>query len=137
PDNGTAYDIDGNGTGTLPSGYRRIQQSNPDLRWETATQNNIGLDFALFGQQITGSFDYFTKSTKDILIQPPFIATLGEGGNRWVNGASMANKGYEFLLTYANRGDNLLYSITGNLAGYRNKVTELPEDVINSYPGNG
>lgn len=137
PDNGTAYDINGTGTGTLPSGYRRIQQSNPNLRWETATQNNFGVDFGLFGQRISGSFDYFTKNTDDILIQPPFIATLGEGGNRWVNGASMTNKGYEFLLTYANGTEKLRYTITGNLAGYRNKVTKLPEDVINSYPGNG
>src|SRR5690606_37686668 len=66
PDNGTAYDIGGNGTGNLPSGYRRIQQSNPNLRWETATQNNFGVDFGFFDQRLTGSFDYFTKNTDDI-----------------------------------------------------------------------
>lgn len=58
---GTAYDITGNDTGSLPSGYRRVQLSNPDLRWETATQNNFGLDFGLFDQKVTGSFDYFIK----------------------------------------------------------------------------
>lgn len=137
PDNGTAYDIAGNGTGNLRSGYRRIQQSNPNLRWETATQHNFGVDFGFFNQQLTGSFDYFTKNTDDILILPPFIATLGEGGNRWVNGASMANRGYEGIVTFNKSHERWRYTITGNIGAYRNKVTQLPEDVINSYPGNG
>lgn len=137
PDNGTAYDIAGNGTGSLPSGYRRIQQSNPNLRWETATQNNFGVDFGFFNQQLTGSFDYFTKNTNDILIQPPFIATLGEGGNRWVNGAAMTNTGYEGIVTYTRQGERWRYAVSGNIGSYRNKVTKLPEDVINAYPGNG
>ncbi len=137
PDNGTAYDISGSGTGSLPSGYRRIQQSNPDLRWEAAKQNNIGVDFGFLDQKLTGSIDYFNKYTDDILISPPFIATLGEGGNKWVNGASMENRGFEFLLSYSDRKGDFRYNVTGNLAGYRNKITKLPEDVINSYPGNG
>lgn len=137
PDNGTAYDINGAGTGTLPSGYRRVQQPNPNLRWESATQHNIGVDFGFFNQKLTGSFDYFKKNTSDILISPPFIATLGEGGNRWVNGASMSNRGYEFLLSYSSSHNHWKYSVTGNMAGYRNKIVKLPEDVINSYPGNG
>lgn len=137
PDNGTAYDITGNGTGSLPSGYRRIQQSNPNLRWETATQNNIGLDMGFFNNSLYGSFDYFMKTTEDILISPPFIATLGEGGNRWVNGATLDNKGFEFTLSYSGKFGDIKYDVTGNIAGYRNKVVKLPEDVINSYPGNG
>ncbi len=137
PDNGTAYDIGGNGSGSLPSGYRRIQQSNPNLRWETATQNNIGVDFGFLSQKISGSFDYFTKTTEDILISPPYIATLGEGGNRWVNGASMDNKGFEFLLSYNEKFGDWKLDVTANIAGYRNKVVKLPEDVINSYAGNG
>jgi len=137
PDQGTAYDIYGDGTGVLPSGYRRVQQSNPNLRWESSSQHNFGLDFGFLNQKLSGSIDYFLKNTEDILISPPFIATLGEGGNRWVNGASMTNKGFEFILTYANNRDDFRYSVTGNIAGYRNKITKLPEDVINSYPGNG
>jgi hypothetical protein len=99
-DHGTAYDITGTGTGDLLSGYRRTQQMNADLKWETTTQNNIGLDFGFLDQKISGSFDYFTKSTKDILINPPYIATIGEGGSRWVNGATLENKGFEFILSY-------------------------------------
>lgn len=137
PDNGTAYDLYGNGGGNLASGYRRIQQSNPDLKWETTTQNNIGLDFGFLNQKISGSFDYFTKKTEDILISPPYIATLGEGGNRWVNGATLENKGFEFLISYNDKIGDLGISLTGNISHYKNKVVKLPEDVINSYAGNG
>jgi TonB-linked SusC/RagA family outer membrane protein len=137
PDNGTAYDIYGNGSGNLLSGYRRTQQVNPNLKWETTTQNNIGLDFGFLNRKISGSFDYFMKKTEDILINPPYIATLGEGGNRWVNGATLENKGFEFMLGYNEKTGDLGISLTGNVSKYVNKVVKLPEDVINSYAGNG
>ncbi|WP_436416496.1 SusC/RagA family TonB-linked outer membrane protein [Petrimonas sp.] len=137
PDGGTAYDINGAGAGNLPSGYRRMQMANPNLKWETTTQSNIGVDFGFLNQKISGSFDYFFKSTKDILINPPFIATIGEGGSRWVNGATLENRGMEFVLSYTDKIGDVGVSVTGNLSNYKNKVVKLPEDVINSYPGNG
>lgn len=136
-DQGTAYDITGAGQGQLPSGFIRTQRVNPDLKWEATTQNNAGIDFGLFNQMFTGSIDYFYKKTDDILVKPPYIATIGFGGDRWVNGASMENSGFEFMLTYNQKVGEVDLNITGNIASYRNKITKLPEDVINSYPGNG
>ncbi|GHT35811.1 SusC/RagA family TonB-linked outer membrane protein [Bacteroidia bacterium] len=136
-DNGTAYDISGTGQGTLPSGFIRVQRPNPDLKWEATTQSNAGIDFGFMGQKLTGSVDYFFKKTNDILVKPPYIATIGYGGDRYVNGASMENSGIELLLTYQQKSGEVDWSITGNLASYRNKITKLPEDVVNSYPGNG
>ena len=89
---GTSYDFLGTGTGTLPSGYQLVQRSNEDVRWETTTQSNIGLDFGLLNQKIYGSVDYFVKNTSDMLIQPAYIGVIGEGGSRWVNGASLRNE---------------------------------------------
>jgi hypothetical protein len=78
------------------------------------------------------------KKTKDILILPPYLAVIGEGGSRWVNGASMENWGLEFTLGYRNKTNfGLAYDVTANLSSYRNEVTYLPEDVQNSYGGNG
>ncbi|RGP17148.1 SusC/RagA family TonB-linked outer membrane protein [Parabacteroides gordonii] len=136
-DQGTAYDITGTGQGQLPSGFIRTQRVNPDLKWEATTQNNAGIDFGVFNQMFTGSIDYFYKKTDDILVKPPYIATIGFGGDRWVNGASMENSGFEFMLTYNQKVGEVDLNITGNIASYRNKITKLPEDVINSYPGNG
>jgi len=137
-DRGTAYDMNGAGQGQLQSGFVRIQQGNDSLKWESTTQSNIGIDFGLFNNKLSGSVDYFIKKTSDILISPPYLAVIGEGGNRWFNGASMQNKGIEILLSYNGRiSKDLDFSITGNLATFRNKVTYLPDEVLTAYPGNG
>ncbi|WP_019948779.1 SusC/RagA family TonB-linked outer membrane protein [Hymenobacter aerophilus] len=136
-DHGTAYDIYGNDT-SLPSGYRRVQRPNPGLKWETTTQTNLGIDFGLWQNKLSGSVDYFVKKSEDILVNLPYLAVVGEGGDRFVNGASIENRGWEFLLNYQNElANGLTYSITGNLATYRNELTYLPDEVINAYGGNG
>ena len=136
--NGTAYDMYGQGTGTLPSGYSVVQTGNDDLKWETTIQTNLGIDFGLFDQKLFGGVDYFFKSTKDILILPGYIGAIGEGGSRWVNGASMENEGLEVLVGY--RGslkEEFKFEIAANFATYSNKITKLPLAVVNDYGGNG
>ena len=138
PSLGTAYDITGAGSGTLPSGYIQTQTGNSSIKWETSTMSNWGADVGFLNNRLTGSFDYFTKTTKDILIRPPYIAVRGEGGGQYVNGASVENTGYEAVLTYNGRaGKSLTFNITGNISDYRNKVTYLPQSVLYSYGGNG
>jgi TonB-linked SusC/RagA family outer membrane protein len=137
-DNGSAYDINGNNTGQLPSGFTRIQQGNDSLKWEGTRELNMGLDFGLFNNKLSGSVDYFIKKTSDILISPGYLAVQGEGGNYWFNGASMQNKGLEVILSYAGSlTKELGFTVTGNFSTYRNKVTHLPVQVLTSYPGNG
>jgi len=137
-DGGTAYDIEGNDTGTLPSGFVKIQRGNNSLKWETTKEANYGIDFGLFEQRLSGTVEYFVKNTSDILIRPGYLAAIGEGGFQTFNGASMQNKGFEALLTYENEiNDELSFSISGNISKYINKVTELPSTVLTAYPGNG
>lgn len=136
--NGTSYDLTGKGGETLPSGYKKVQQGNPDLKWETTTQTNIGLDFGFFDQRLYGSAEYYIKNTDDILVQPPYLGVIGEGGYCWYNGASMENKGWEVSFGWRDETEfGLSYGISGNISGYRNEVTKLPEDVENAYGGNG
>ncbi|WP_346320693.1 TonB-dependent receptor [Chitinophaga sp. YIM B06452] len=137
-DSGSAYDINGSGSGQLPSGFTRIQRGNDSLKWESTKESNFGVDFGLLDNKLTGSVDYFIKKTSDILISPGYLAVQGEGGNYWFNGASMQNKGLEVLLSYSsNLSKSLSFSVTGNFSTYRNKVTHLPVQVLTSYPGNG
>jgi TonB-dependent starch-binding outer membrane protein SusC len=133
---GTAYDIGGVNGGTLPSGYARVQLANPNLKWESTREVNTGLDFGLLQDRIFGSFDYFNRVTSDILIEPPFAATVGEGGSQWENGATVSNKGYEITLGYRDRAGALNYSVNVNVASARDKVTKLPASVVRAYPGN-
>ena len=84
-----------------------------------------------------GSFDYFTRETTDILIQPPIATAIGEGQLKWVNGATKENKGFELVLGYRDEvAGGLTYNIIFNLAKFRDKITELPEEVRTAYPGN-
>lgn len=135
--NGTSYAIGGNESGNIPSGFRRLSLGNPDLKWETTTQTNVGVDFTLFQNRLYGSFDWFNKKTTDMLFEPPYIAALGEGGYRWVNAANMTNRGIEAQVTWAVNREDFRYAISGNVSSYRHQVNSLPENVIYAYGGNG
>ncbi len=137
---GTSYDIAGtNGGQTLPSGFKRNQLGNDDLKWETTTQTNLGLDFGLFRNALYGSFEWYFKKTKDILVYMPGIGVMGEGSSQWINAGEVENKGIELNVGY--RGDlgELSYDLSGNLGTYRNKVTKLPETIAanGTFGGNG
>ncbi len=134
---GTAYSLSGANTGTLPSGFVQTQAANSGLKWETTDEINVGLDYAILNNKIFGSFDYFSRKTSGILITPPVAATLGEGQTKAVNGAAKSNKGFEFVLGYrGTAGSDLKYNIVTNFARFRDKITELPENVRPAYAGN-
>jgi hypothetical protein len=134
---GTAYDLNGANTGNLPSGFVSIQGANPNLKWETTDEANFGLDFGLFDGMIQGSFDYFTRKTSDILITPPVASAVGEGQLRVLNGAAKSNRGFELSAGYYARpkGD-FTYNVMAGVSRFRDKITELPEEVRAAYPGN-
>jgi TonB-dependent starch-binding outer membrane protein SusC len=133
---GTAYDINGNGTGNLPSGFVSIQAENPDLKWETTKEVNLGLDFSLFDFAINGSFDFFKRNTSDILTRPPIASVIGEGQLRVLNGASTETFGWELALSYFKKYDNgLSLSINTNFGAFQDKITFLPEEVRAAFPG--
>lgn len=133
---GTAYDLNGNNTGNLPSGFVSIQAANSGLRWEETREVNVGLDFGLLQNKIAGSFDYFVRNTEGILIQPPVASVLGEGRQRFLNGASTRTKGWELSLAYSDTYENGLYfAVSTNFGAFKDKITELPEEVRTAYPG--
>lgn len=135
---GTSYPIEGNETGPLLSGYRRTWLGNPDLKWETTTQTDVAVDFGFLNNRITGSLGYYFKKTRDILVQTPYIAAMGEGGEPWINGADMNNRGIEFEIGYRNDPQHAFqYAISANVGTYKTKIVSLPENVINKYPGDG
>lgn len=134
----TSYDIDGKGSGQLASGFKRERIGNQRLKWETTTQTNFGLDFAFLDNSLYGSAEYYIKKTTDILVEPPYAGIKGEGAAQWVNGAAMENKGLELSVGYRNETSfGLKYDINANLSTNKNRITELPESVINAYGGNG
>ena len=139
-DSGSSYDIAGkNGGYALANGYVRQQRANEDIKWETTTQHNIGLDYAFLHNEIYGSFDWFDKKTKDILLFMDGIAAMGEGASQWINAGEVKNTGWEFSLGYRHKLKNgFSWDITGNISKYVNEITKLPETVAANgrYGGN-
>ena len=130
----TAYDLQLAGSGVFPSGFRATQSQNNDLKWETTEQWNWGLDFNLFRNSVYGTFDTYIKKVKDMLINPAYLGSMGEGGASWLNGPSLQNWGMELTLGYRGTTDfGLRYDIRGNADFFRSKVTYLPETTTGSY----
>jgi TonB-linked SusC/RagA family outer membrane protein len=79
---------------------RPTQNPNPDLKWEKKTEINIGLDFAILNNRISGTFDYYNRKTRDMLYQynvptPPYLyPTI------YANVGVMQNKGWEAMLNF-------------------------------------
>lgn len=133
---GTAYDITGNG-GTLPSGYIRTQRANKNLKWESTKQHNFGIDFAVLNSKLSGSFDYYLKYTRDILMKPGYVATLGEGAGAWLNGADIDNKGFELALNYEDKFGDFGLKVNGVFSHNKQKVKHVPDEAVNNFAGNG
>ena len=137
---GTSYDIAGtNGGQTLPSGFKRNQLGNDNLKWETTTQTNVGFDFGMLRNALYGSFEWYYKKTTDILVYMPGIGVMGEGSSQWINAGEMTNKGIELNVGYRGSVGDFQYDISGNIGTYRNKVTKLPETLAaaGTFGGNG
>jgi TonB-linked SusC/RagA family outer membrane protein len=124
------YAIDG-AQNSVTTGYTQTRNGNPDLKWETSTQTNIGIDFGMFDDRIEITADYFTKKTEDLLLERPLPPNIG-GTNQtvWSNAGSMENKGFEFNFIYkSNLQNSFVYDLGLNFASIKNELTELPEDI--------
>ena len=120
-----AYDINGTNSATTP-GITLAASGNPDLKWETTTQNNIGIDLQLFSGRLNLTADFFMKNTRDMLTIPPALDVAGENAAIWLNTGKMKNTGWELTLGYNSPtyGD---FSWNGsvNLSQYKNKLVTL------------
>jgi len=134
----TAYMIDGRKEGLMPSGYRLTHSGNPYVRWEATEQFDVGVDFGLFDQRLSGSFSAYRKTTDGMLYELTYVGTAGEGNAVWINAANMTNDGIELAITFRSPLNSVLnYTITGNMSANKNRIDDLPESVVYSYGGNG
>lgn len=97
---------------------------NPDVKWETSEQLDLGFDLTLFSS-LTFTFDYYDKKTKDWLVQAS-IPDLAGAAAPYINGGDITNKGMEFALGYrTNFGKDWTFSVNGNLSFNKNEVTRI------------
>lgn len=120
----TIFGVNGH---TVP-GITLTRTPNPDLKWERTEQKDLGLDFAFWGGRLTGSIDYFKKTTKDVLLQVPSTSPAPTT-TVWRNIPDMtiSNHGIELALNgrIIDRR-NLMWEMTFNLSTAKNKINDLP-----------
>ncbi len=120
-----AYDINGTNSSTT-SGITLASTGNPELKWETTTQNNIGLDFQLLNGAINVSADYYIKKTKDMLTIPPALDVAGENAAVWLNTGDMKNNGWEVTVAYNSpQYGDFSWNGSVNISQYKNELVTL------------
>lgn len=121
----TTYDLGGTNNSLVP-GIAQNRYGNNQLKWETTTQTNLGIDLGLWDERVTLTLDYFNKDTKDLLVQPKQPSVFGQAAAPYINGGSMNNKGLEIAANYlSNREKTFRYEIGGNIAFIKNRLTGL------------
>ncbi len=120
---GGAYPF-GTSEGQLSPGAYSSRLGNPDLKWETSEQTDIGIDARLLQGKLTVALDWYNKKTKDWLVRAPVLATAGAEAP-WINGGSVTNKGIEMMLSYSGTVGQLRYTVSANGARNKNTVTEV------------
>ena len=116
-------------TGSLPSGL-----SNPNLRWEESVQTDLGLDVRMFNNRLTLGLDWYNKDTDGLLVDVPSVMEMGipvfwESGDvkasTTMNAGKVNNRGFEVELGWRDQIGDFSYSVNGNAAWLKNKMTYL------------
>lgn len=115
----TTYPFD-----VLYQGVIQDRLTDKNLRWETTSATDIGLDFSIRNGLIAGSLDWYNKVTDDILYVIEVPMSVGLTGPT-INYAKMENKGIEIELSHSNRVGELQYTVHGNYSSNRNKVLRV------------
>jgi TonB-linked SusC/RagA family outer membrane protein len=113
--------------GTKVVGYSPSTLANPNLKWETTTQGNVGLDVALMRSRLLLTGDVYNKTTRDLLLEVAVPATLGYS-TQLQNIGSVRNRGVELALNTVNTTGALGWTSGFNIAWNRNKVLNIGAD---------
>ncbi|MBD3615064.1 MAG: TonB-dependent receptor [Gracilimonas sp.] len=89
------------------------KSGNQDLKWETTTQTDVGMELGLFNERLTAEIDFYNRVTDDILVELSTPGHLGNGQGQRIryNAASMLNRGIEFNVGWADNAGDFGYSL--------------------------
>ena len=110
--------------GSMPNGI-----ANPDLTWEKSEQFDLGLDLRFLNDRLSVGIDWYTKTTKDLLVPAPVMPESGYS-TMTINAGKVQNKGLEVELTWKDNIGDFRYSISGNIATLKNEATYLDPSIV-------
>lgn len=108
-------------------GITRSQFDNPDLRWETSTTLNLGVDFTLLDNKLSGTIEYFSKVTNDLLFYAEAAYPSPSSGKVWSNlDADVMNSGVEIALNAAVVDTkDFKFNLSGNISFLKNQLNNF------------
>ncbi len=110
----------------VQTGMTQIKLANEDLKWEKVAQMNAGFDAQLANHRLNLSVDYFIKETRDVLTPMQILMVTGNnGGNPYVNAATLKNTGVELSTEWKDKVGAFGYQIGFNASYIKNKILEL------------
>jgi len=123
------YPVTGDGTLYRPDNF------TPDLKWETTTTYNVGLDWGIFNQRLSGSVDWYYRKTTDLLNYAPTLALSAFRNQAWQNIGSLVNTGVEVALSWkAVQAKDFYWTIDYNFTYNKNKITDLSGASVGGEP---
>ena len=125
--NNNAYDINGTGS-SIVGGFSLVQFGNRNGKWETTTSTNVGFDASLLNNQMDVVFDWYTRTTSDMLAQIAMPRTMGTATIPYTNIGEMRNTGFDLGINYKNKIGNFRYQVGASISHYKNEVIKLNDD---------
>lgn len=123
------YPVTGTGELYRPNNYR------PDLKWETTSTYNVGLDWGIMDQRLSGSVDWYYRKTTDLLNYAPLSSMAGYKNQAWQNIGSLKNTGVEAAITWrAIQTKDWFWTMTYNFTYNKNEITDLNGGSENGAP---
>jgi TonB-linked SusC/RagA family outer membrane protein len=112
--------------GTSAPLYTITSKGNSNVKWETSTQTDVGLDLGLYNNALTFTVDYYNKKTSNMLLQIPAPTSGGGAGNPYENAGTLVNKGFEFEASYRKTiNKDWRFEVSANLATVHNEIISL------------
>ena len=114
----------------------QVNSPNPDLKWQTDKQYNFGIDFSILNNRISGTFDYFDKTTTNLLFpSPPIQPAPPLSVVRWINlDGKIINKGLEALINAAViKNEKFGWDVSINATFLKNNVSDMPSTISTGW----
>jgi len=121
-------------------GYTLSTAVNTDLKWESSSKKNFGIDAVLLNNHVYFTTDYFIENTHDLLFEQPIPISTGLTGSPFINAGEVKNTGFELELGYRKKAKDWSFDFNINMSHVKNEVIDiegrdlLTEGIVEGYP---
>jgi len=124
------------GNGLYGNTYGPVQNANPNLKWETKAETDIGLDFAFFNNRLNGSADYFRRTTSNLIFNATVPVPPNLVSTTWENIGTLQSTGFEFMINYdLLKRQKFSWTTSLNFSRAHVVLTKLDPTLAGSYVG--